>query len=110
MSRLLAALRFRPVAATLAVLVLFLAYEAWLTLSGWQKLTEDELPAGGGRAPYEVTLRFAPEAFHITRLQQAGRLIEVKGSGVFLMDVPEEAIRAIARNYWVADIRPWQGL
>ena len=54
-------------------------------------------------------LRFPPEAFHVTRMQQIGRVIEVRGASVFLMDVRRPAARELARQYWVADVRRWPG-
>lgn len=99
----------RPIVVTLAVLLAYLGYETWLTQGGAGKLTTEEI-APGRRGHYEVVIRFAPEAFHVTRMQAIGRLIEVKGASVFLMDVEPADARAIARNYWVRDVRPWQGL
>ncbi len=110
MKPLLHLLRFPPVAATLALAVLWLAYSAWLDAGGAARLTPDELPADGSAAPLEVELRFRPEAFHMTRLQDIGRLIRVEDRSVFLMDVDPEAARTIARNYWITDIRPWDGI
>jgi len=100
----------RPIVVTLAVVLAYFGYEAWLTQGGARKLTAEEIPAGGRRGHYEVVVNFAPEAFHVTRMQAIGRLIEVKGMSVFLMDVEAEDARAVARNYWVADVKPWKGL
>ena len=63
----------------------------------------------GDRLHFEVVLKFAPEAFHVTRMQQIGRVIEVRGPSVFLMDVRRDQARELARNYWVADIKRWPG-
>jgi phosphatidylserine decarboxylase len=99
----------RPIVVTIAVVLGYLGYEAWLTGGGARKLAAEEI-APGRRGHYEVVVRFAPEAFHVTRMQAIGRLIEVKGASVFLMDVEPDDARAIARNYWVEDVRPWKGL
>jgi hypothetical protein len=43
-------------------------------------------------------------------MQGIGRLIEVRGNSVLLMDVAPDDIVALARDYWVADVRPWAGI
>ena len=100
----------RPIAVTLVLALLFLGYHLWLSITGATKLGEAERPAQGARAHFEVVVDFPPEAFHITRMQAIGRLIEVKGTSVFLMDVERDDAIAIARNYWVADVKRWRGL
>ncbi len=98
----------RPIVATLLVLLAYGGYEAWLTQGGITKLTADEVAAPRGH--YEIIVDFAPEAFHVTRMQAIGRLIEVKGTSVFLMDVDAADARELARNYWISDVKRWKGL
>jgi hypothetical protein len=43
-------------------------------------------------------------------MQAIGRLIEVKGHSVFLMDVEPQDLRAMARNYWIVGVARWKGL
>ena len=100
----------RPIAATLLLLLLYAGYNLWLSAGGAAKLAENERPAPGARAHFEVQVNFAPEAFHITRMQAIGRLIKVRGTSVFLMDVERDDAIELARNYWVADLKPWRGL
>ena len=100
----------RPIAATLVLALVFFGYHLWLSVTGATKLGEAERPPAGTRAHFEVVVNFPPEAFHITRMQAIGRLIEVKGTSVFLMDVERDDAIGIARNYWVADVKPWRGL
>ena len=100
----------RPLIATLALVGLYLAYTAWLAAGGAAKLTDAERPAPGAQGNFEVVVNFPPEAFHITRMQAVGRLIEVKGTSVFLMDVTRDDAIELARNYWIADLKPWRGL
>lgn len=98
----------RPIVVTIAVVLAYLVYEAWLTAGGARKLADDEV--GSPKGHYEIVARFAPEAFHVTRMQAIGRVIEVKGSSVFLMDVGADDARALARNYWIEDVKRWRGL
>jgi hypothetical protein len=100
----------RPVVVTVALLAAYLAYEQWLSIGGAQKLTQDELQRPGTKHHYEIVVNFPPEAFHVTRMQAAGRVIEVRGTSVFLMDVSAGDARELARNYWIADVKPWKGL
>ena len=100
----------RPLAATLLLAFLFLGYNLWLSAGGAAKLDESERPPPGTRTHFEVMVKFPPEAFHVTRMQAIGRLIEVKGTSVFLMDVERDDAIELARNYWIADLKPWPGL
>jgi len=98
----------RPLAATLALALGYFGYEAWLDAGGARKLAGIGVPAPKGH--YELRVAFPPEGFHVTRMQAIGRLIEVKGQSVFLMDVEPQDLRAIARNYWVVGVARWKGL
>ena len=100
----------RPVAVTLGLIAAYFAYQGWLSAGGARKLTQDELPAANTKAHYEVVVNFPPEAFHITRMQDIGRVIEVRGLSVFLMDLKGDDARELARNYWISDLKRWKGL
>ena len=100
----------RPIAATLLLLLLYAGYNLWLSAGGATKLDASERPAAGARAHFEVLVNFPPEGFHITRMQEIGRVIEVKGRSVFLMDVERDDAIELARNYWITDLKPWRGL
>lgn len=96
-----------PVVATLIVAVAAAAYWASGTISSSRKLASLEpLPQ---RANYAVTLAFAPERFHQLRLQDQGRVVEVRERTVLMMDVSSRSIRELAREYWVDSIAPWAG-
>jgi hypothetical protein len=98
----------RPLAATLALALAYSGYEAWLDAGGARKLSGIEVPSPKGH--YELRVAFPPEGFHVTRMQAIGRLIEVKGHSVFLMDVEPQDLRAMARNYWIVGVARWKGL
>lgn len=99
----------RPVAATLCIALLCLAYNLWQIVDGATKLAESQRPAAGGRGDFQVVLKFAPESFHQTRMQAIGRLVKVEGNTVFLKDVERDNAIALSRNYWVAEMRRWNG-
>ena len=100
---------FRPVAATLCIVLLCLSYNLWLAMQGGAKLSDDQRPAVGGRSDFQVVLKFAPESFHLTRMQAIGRLVKVEGDTVYLKDVGRDHAIALSRNYWVASMRRWNG-
>jgi hypothetical protein len=102
--------RHRAFVVTAVLLIAWGVFLAWSHWSGSQKLPPSELAgARDGRVNVQVTLDFAPEAFHMAMLQSVGRLIEVRGATAYLMDVPVADARSLARRYWVKDIRSWQG-
>lgn len=104
------ALRFPPVWFTILFALIVLAYQGWLSAAGARKMAEAGLSEATGRQNVEVVLGIAAEQFHMTRLQAAGRLVRFEEDTAFLMDVPPDRLRALARNYWVAEVRPWEGL
>jgi hypothetical protein len=98
---------FRTFAATVAVIVLSLAWTAWGRIHAHALMQTAGVGTANGH--YVLTLAFAPEGFHVTRLQAIGRLIEVRGPDVFLMDVDPVALRDAATAYWIREVRPWRG-
>jgi len=96
------------VAATAVIAALLLAW--WIAaLAGAHRKLGPLSPLDAPRGHYRITLGFAPERFHQLRLQEAGRLVEVRASTVFMMDVPPAAIRELAGSYWVESIARWDG-
>jgi hypothetical protein len=95
----------RPAIFTALLLVGWLAYTAWCDLAGERKLEAGGLAGVTAPVSVDITLAFAPEEFHMTRLQQAGRLLGVEGRTVRLGDVSRGAATALAREYWVRAIR-----
>ncbi|MEO6928650.1 MAG: hypothetical protein ABI190_05735 [Casimicrobiaceae bacterium] len=76
-------------------------------VGGERKLAAIE-PLTGDHGNYAITLAFAPERFHQQLLQDLGRVVGVDHSTVFMMDVDAHALRTIAREYWVVDVRRWK--
>ncbi len=97
----------RPALATLVIAVFALCWTAW---GAWHATTVMAgIEPGPGKANFAVTLDFAPEGFHVTRLQGIGRVIEVHGPTVLMMDVDKASMRAFATAYWVREVRTWAG-
>jgi len=96
-----------PLIATAVIVVVLAGGWATSLVSAQRKL--EPLGPTAPRGDYRVTLDFAPERFHQLRLQEAGRLVEVRGNTVFLRDVTPPALRAIAGEYWVGAVERWDG-
>ena len=96
-----------PIAAAGVIVAVLAGW--WLTayLAAERKLASlQPLP---DRGSYSITLDFAPERFHQQRLQEAGRLVEVRERTVYMMDVAPKQLHAIAGEYWVHDVARWEG-
>lgn len=97
-----------PLAATLLILAVLAAF--WIAGSaGAARKLAPLAPLDDARGNYAITLDFAPERFHQQRLQDLGRVVEVRGSTVYMKDVEPAALRTIAREYWVDAIARWNG-
>jgi len=103
MSRLLHRACLLPIVTTLLLASVTGLYQLWLAAAAPAKLAGVLLPS----ADIEFVLAFAPESFHITRLQAIGRVIKVEGRSVFVSDVRAEDALTFARAYWVVAVRPW---
>jgi len=98
----------RPLVATVVLLALYGAYNAWLHAVGARALPEAELAGGEAYVGVAVTLAIDPEQFHMAKLQALGRLIEVRERTAYIVDVAPADARRFARNYWVARIERWR--
>ena len=95
-------------AATAAIVAMLVGWWAVSLATAERKLSA-LAPIAETRGSYQITLEFPPERFHQQRLQEAGRLVEVRGSTVYMMDVAPDALRGIAGEYWVDRIARWEG-
>ena len=96
-----------PLAATALVLAALAGW--WLAASAAAERKLGALgPPATAPGSYRITLDFAPERFHQLRLQEAGRLVEVRDRTVYMMDVAPGALRGIAGQYWVEAVERWE--
>ena len=102
-------LAHRPVWVTGLLVIAYLAFQLWAEWAGAAKLQAAGLRGADRPAHVELVLAVTPEPFHMAIFQDAGRLIAVRGQSVFLLDVPPDALRALAARYWVRAVRPWAG-
>ena len=97
-----------PAIATAIVAIVLTA--AWLLAhAGAQRKLAALEPLPEGRGHYRIVLDFEPERFHQLRLQDLGRLVEVRGDSVYMMDLAPDAVRRIASEYWVREVVRWEG-
>ncbi|TDD34150.1 hypothetical protein E1287_17535 [Actinomadura sp. KC06] len=96
-----------PTLRKLAVVIaIVLAYQIWLSVQAGGKVgpgvgaDRDER----GRFPVDVELGFAPERYHILRIQKHGRIAGTDGHVVHLRGVAPAGVDALAREYWIKRI------
>ncbi len=105
-ARLLRVLKHRTAAFLLVVGVLGGLWEVFLGLTAPRR-TDGALAAALERprlVNVAVTLGFAPEDFHVRLFQSHGVVSGVRGTTVLIDRVQPEAVRQIARYYWVRRI------
>lgn len=89
---------------TLAVIVvLILAWQVYLAITGPAKIDADLAAqvAEGQPLQVAVSLGFRPERFHTLYMQDYGRVSRVDGNNIVLRDVRPESVRLLSRVYWV---------
>jgi|SRR5450759_5774556 hypothetical protein len=96
-----------PALATAVIAAVLIIYSLFGIAGAQRKLASLEPVDAPGS--YRITLDFAPERFHQVLLQDQGRLVEVRGDTVYMKDVSPNALRDIARQYWVQSVERWNG-
>ena len=95
-------LRHRSIAATCTVVAMVVVFQIWSYREGSKKL---QIDMGEELAPQVVVeLAFAPETFHIQRLQAIGAIQRVEHHRVFLKRVAVKDLERLSRNYWIVSI------
>jgi len=90
------------------MVILYAAFQLWSYRTGAAKFEPVAATIRpDGRLSAEIVLKVAPERFHIEMMQNAGRVVEIRGHSFYVADIPTESARSIARNYWVEALRPW---
>ena len=95
-----------PLAATAVIAAVLAGWWIAAAVAAERKLAAIAPATGSGN--YRITLDFAPERFHQLRLQEAGRLVEVRDRTVYMMDVSPAALRSVAGEYWVDAVERWE--
>ena len=94
--------------AVVVAVLLYLLWQAWLSLSAPSKIAQALLPEGD-KVDLVVTLPFPPERFHVLVFQRYGRVSGTQENSVEVRGVRREDLRSIARHYWVKKVEPLGG-
>lgn len=95
-----------PGRVVLALAAAYLGWQAWLTLAAPGKVAAEL--RGRSRVNVVVTLPFVPERFHVLAVQRYGRVAGTDDTGIELRNVRAEDLDAVARPYWVREVRPME--
>lgn len=90
----------------LAVLLLALLWQAWLSVAAPGKVAPAVELAQGQKVNVLVTLPFPPERFHVLAFQKFGRVTGTENNTVELRGVNKVDLHSIARPYWVIKVDP----
>ncbi|MGW1091372.1 hypothetical protein ACWD4L_35170 [Streptomyces sp. NPDC002596] len=96
-----------PTLRKIAVLIaIVLSYQIWLSVQAQGKVGPGVGAARDdrGRFPVDVELGFAPERYHILRLQMHGRIAGTDGHVVHLRGVAPAGVDELAHWYWIKHI------
>ncbi|WP_455357021.1 hypothetical protein [Streptomyces sp. SYSU K217416] len=96
-----------PTLRKIAVVVLLvLAYQIWLSVQTIGKVGPGvgDVRDPRGRFSVDVEVGFAPERYHILKLQEHGRIAGTDGHLVRLRGVAPAGVDALAREYWIEAI------
>ena len=99
------ALKSRKTHVLLALLFLYIGWQAWLTIAAPGKVTA-EFPPDKQRVNVLVTLPFPPERFHVQVFQNYGRVSGTQDNTIEVRGVKRADLVAIARPYWVRRVEP----
>ncbi|MBK0394588.1 hypothetical protein [Ramlibacter algicola] len=90
----------------LAVLLLSLAWQGWLSATAPGKVAPAVRAAEGRKVNVLVTLAFPPERFHVLSFQKFGRVTGTQDNTVELRGVNKADLSSVARPHWVTKVEP----
>jgi hypothetical protein len=96
-------MRLRIVIGALVALVV---WKIGLLLLAPAKVMPGFTPNARGQVNVLVTLRFAPERFHVLAFQQHGRVSGTQDDSIEVRGVRFAELNALARPYWVKRVQP----
>ena len=98
----------RTVVITTLLLFCGGAFALWSFAEGQRKYDPEEIPADVETTDVVVEFGFKLEQFHMQIMQDTGNILRVDEGRVYLRNANIDRLRAIARRYWVRDIRPFE--
>lgn len=89
----------------LGAIVLYLLWQAWLSIAAPGKVSP-EIDRGKPKVNLLVRLPFRPERFHVLMFQKYGRVSGTTDDSIEVRGVEPGSLNAIARYYWVSRVEP----
>lgn len=89
----------------LGAVALWCLWQAWLSIAAGGKVA-DGFATDRPKVDVLVTLRFAPERFHVLVFQQHGRVSGTMDDTIEVRGVKPADLTALARPYWVKRVAP----
>ncbi|MCM5569933.1 hypothetical protein M6I34_05385 [Burkholderiaceae bacterium FT117] len=89
----------------IGAIVLYLLWQAWLSIAAPGKVSP-EIDRARPRVNLLVVLPFRPERFHVLMFQKFGRVSGTTDDSVEVRGVDPARLNAIARYYWVSRVDP----
>jgi hypothetical protein len=90
----------------IGAMIALAVWKIGLVLIAPTKVTSGFVPNAQGRVNVLVTLRFAPERFHVLVFQQHGRVSGTQDTSIEVRGVRQTDLNAMARPYWVLRVQP----
>ena len=90
----------------IGAIIALVAWNVALTLLAPGKVAPGFVPNARGQVNALVTLRCAPERFHVLAFQRFGRVSGTDERTIEVRGVPLARLDAVARPYWVERVEP----
>jgi len=99
-----------PLLVSIAIAIFAAGWTAWTSAEAARKMAAvDRTAAAAPLADVVLTLKFAPEAFHMTRAQELGQVVKTDGRRLYLRSADRSLVREYARAPWVERVDLWDG-
>ena len=90
----------------IGAIIALVIWNVGLVLVAPTKVMPGFTPNARGQVNVLVTLRCAPERFHVLAFQQHGRVSGTQDDSIEVRGVSLTALNAVARPYWVKRVAP----
>ncbi len=90
----------------IGAIIALVMWKVGLWLVAPSKVMPGFTPNARGQVNVLVTLRFAPERFHVLAFQQHGRVSGTQDTSIEVRGVRYAELNAVARPYWVQRVAP----
>jgi len=98
----------RPFLVSALLLLISLSFFGITRWHGIQKMSEVTSVGLQQNSDVIVDLNFPPETFHMSILQNVGRVQKVEGARVYLFNVSYGSLKQLSNYFWVQSIHLWK--